>query len=65
MIIIKYYEWLRLIKDAERYPIWEKGKIVDGQYIKVKELTKEEAKRLIRENHFRLVHFNNDGAIYR
>ena len=61
MIIIKYYEWLRLNKDPDRYPIWE---ICNEKYEKVKEITKEEAKRLIRENNLRLAHFDNNGAIY-
>jgi hypothetical protein len=60
MIIIKYFEWLKLFKD-ERYPIYE---LCDKNYKCKKTLSREDARRMIRDNHLRLVHFNNDGAIW-
>lgn len=61
MIIIKYYEWLRILKDASRYPVWE---LCDKKYKKIRKLNKDEAKRMIKENNLRLVYFDNSGAIY-
>lgn len=61
MIIIKYYEWLRFLKYPDRMPVWE---ICDKNYKPIKQITRDEAKKLIKAHNLRLVHHNNDGAIY-
>lgn len=61
MIIIKYYEWLRFLKYPDRMPVWE---ICGKDYKAIKPITRDEAKRLIKENNLRLVFHSNDGAIY-
>lgn len=61
MIIIKYYEWLRFLKYPDRMPVWE---ICGKDYKVTKQITRDEAKRLIKENNLRLVFHSNDGAIY-
>ena len=58
MIIIKYYEWLKLFKD-ERIPIYE---LCNKRYEKVRQLTREDARRMIRENHLRMLHHDTNGA---
>ena len=60
MIIIKYFEWMKLIKD-ERHPVYE---ICDKHYKRRRQIPREEAQKLIKEHNLRLVHFNNDGAIW-
>ena len=60
MIILKYYEWLKLLKD-ERHVIWEQ---CDSQYNPIKRLTREDAQRLIKKHHLHLVFENKYGAIY-
>ena len=60
MIIIKYFEWLKLFKD-ERHPVYE---ICDKHYKRRKEISREEAKKLIKAHNLRLAFFSNDGAIW-
>ena len=61
MIIIKYYEWLRFLKYPDRMPVWE---ICDKEYKTIRQINREEAKRLIKANNLKLVFHSNDGAIY-
>ncbi|MBO7323715.1 MAG: hypothetical protein J6U51_09065 [Bacteroidales bacterium] len=60
MIIIKYFEWLKLFKD-ERYPIYE---LCNKKYEKVRQLSREDARRMIKDNHLRMVYFDANGAIW-
>lgn len=60
MIIIKYYEWLKLGKD-ERIPIYE---LCDKEYKCKKTLSREDARRMIKDNHLRMVYFDANGAIW-
>jgi hypothetical protein len=60
MIIIKYFEWMKLIKD-ERHPVYE---ICDKHYKCRKKISREEAMWLIKDNNLRLAFFSNDGAIW-
>lgn len=60
MIIIKYFEWMKLIKD-ERHPVYE---ICDKHYKCRRQIPREEAQKLIKEHNLRLVHRDNDGAIW-
>lgn len=61
MIIIKYYEWLKFLKHPDRMPVWE---ICTKEYKAIKQISRDEAKRLIKNNNLKLVFHNNDGAIY-
>lgn len=60
MIIIKYFEWLKLFKD-ERYPIYE---LCDKEYKCKRILSREEARKMIKQHHLRMVHFDESGAIW-
>lgn len=60
MIIIKYYEWLRFAKDV-RETVWE---VCNSKYKKIRQVSKEEALRLIRENNLHMVYKSSKGAIY-
>ena len=60
MIIIRYYEWLKLFKE-ERYPIFE---LCNDKYECKKELTRDEAREMIKKNHLRLVYHDKNGDIW-
>lgn len=60
MIIIKYYEWLKLFKD-ERIPVYE---LCNKRYEKVRQLSREDAIRMIREHNLRIVHKDTNGTIW-
>lgn len=71
MIIIKYYEWLRIqelmqpktgLKPDLRDSVYE---LVDEDFKKIRKLSKQEAVELIQENHLIRVHRDNNGAIWR
>lgn len=61
MIIIKYYEWLRFLKD-ERYPVYE---ICNSKFEKVKEISRERALELIRNKRLTKVYNSKNGCIWR
>lgn len=61
MIIIKYYEWLKIQPDL-REVVYEQCK---DDFKKVRQLTKQEAIEMIEENHLVKVHRNKYGAIWR
>ena len=66
MIIVKYYEWIKFYPDA-RHPIWElckKDPEAEDGMKKLKDLTPEEAKRMIRENNLVCTYSNRHGAVY-
>lgn len=71
MIIIKYYEWLKIqellmkstgIKPDIREAVYE---LCNDDFKKIRQLKKEEAIELIEENHLMRVHRNQHGAIWR
>lgn len=71
MIIIKYYEWLKIqellmkntgIKPDIRDAVYE---LCTDDFKKIRQLKKEEAVKLIEENHLMRVHRDQFGAIYR
>ena len=61
MIIIKYYEWLKIQPDL-REVVYE---LCNDAFKKIRQLSKEEAIKMINENHLQRVHRNNLGAIWR
>ena len=61
MVIIKYYEWLKIQPDL-REVVYE---LCDDDFKKVRQLDKEEAIELINENHLTRVHRDKYGAIWR
>lgn len=61
MIIIKYNEWLRIQPDI-RNVVYE---LCDDNFKAKKELDKEDAIKMIKENHLQMVHKNKYGAIWR
>ena len=66
MMIIKYYEWLKIIPD-EKHPICELCKrdtdAEDG-IRKIKNIDKQTAQRMIEDNHLRVVCKNKYGIIW-
>ena len=60
MIIIKYFEWLKLFKE-ERLPVYE---LCNKKYEKVRQLSREDAIRMIRDNNLRIVHKDKNGTIW-
>lgn len=61
MIIIKYYEWLKIQPDL-REAVYEQ---CNDDFKAKKQLTKEEAIELIEENHLTRVHRDKYGEIWR
>ena len=61
MIIIKYFEWLKIQPDL-REVVYEQ---CNNEFKKVRQLTKEEAIELIEENHLMRVHRDKYGVIWR
>lgn len=61
MIIIKYYEWMRIIPD-EKHPVYE---LCNDRFERRRELTREDAQRMIKDNNLMLVHRDKRGAIWR
>ena len=61
MVIIKYYEWLKIQPDL-RETVYEQ---CDDNFKKVKQITKEEAISFIEENNLQRVHRNKYGAIWK
>jgi hypothetical protein len=61
MIIIKYYEWLKIQPDL-RETVYEQ---CDDNFKKVKQITKEEAISFIEDNNLQRVHRNKYGAIWK
>lgn len=61
MIIIKYFEWLKIQPDL-RDVVYE---LVTEDFKKIRQLKKEEALELIQENNLVRVHRNKYGAIWR
>lgn len=61
MIIIKYFEWLKIQQDL-RDVVYE---LVTEDFKKIRQLKKEEALELIQENNLVRVHRNKYGAIWR
>lgn len=71
MIIIKYYEWLKiqelLIKKNGLNPDIREAvyELCNDDFKKIRQLNKQEAIELIEENHLTQVHRNKYGAIWR
>ena len=61
MIILKYNEWLKW-QPGYRDIIYE---LCHDDFKKIRQIDKEEAIRLIEENHLQRVHRNRYGAIWR
>ena len=61
MIIIKYFEWLKIQPDL-REAVYE---LCDKGFKKIRQLSKDEAVKLIDGNHLTRVHRNKYGAIWR
>ena len=61
MIIIKYYEWLKIQPDLIE-TVYEQ---CDDNFKKVKQITKEEAISFIEDNNLQRVHRNKYGAIWK
>ena len=61
MVIIKYFEWLKVQPDF-REVVYEQ---CNDDFKKVRQLTKQEAIEKIEENHLVKVHRNKYGAIWR
>lgn len=61
MIIIKYHEWL-IIQPELRQVIYE---LCSDDFKAKRQLTKEEAVKMIQENNLQRVHRNRFGAIWR
>ena len=71
MIIIKYYEWLKiqelLIKKNGLNPDIREAvyELCNDDFKKIRQLNKQKAIELIEENHLTRVHRNKYGAIWR
>ena len=69
MIIIKYYEWLRIIP-GEKHAVYESCEITvnpktgEKETTSVKTLSKEDAKAIIAKNNMRIVRRNKHGVIW-
>ena len=61
MVIIKYFEWLRIFPDY-REVVYE---LCRDDFKKIRQISKEEAIRLIDENHLKKVHWSTSGAIWK
>ena len=61
MVIIKYYEWLKIQPDL-REAVYE---LCNNDFKNGKQITKEEAMKLIEENHLVRVHRDKYGVIWR
>lgn len=61
MIIIKYHEWL-IIQPELRQVIYE---LCSDDFKAKRQITKEEAIKMIQENNLQRVHRNRFGAIWR
>ena len=61
MIIIKYHEWLT-IQPEFRQTIYE---LCSDDFKAKRQITKEEAIKMIQENNLQRVHRNRFGAIWR
>jgi hypothetical protein len=61
MIIIKYHEWLTIQPDI-RQTIYE---LCSDDFKAKRQITKEEAIKMIQENNLQRVHRNRFGAIWR
>lgn len=61
MIIIKYNEWLKIQPDL-RNVVYE---LCRKDFRKIRQISKEEAIQMIKENHLQMVHRNKHGAIWR
>lgn len=60
MKIIRYNEWLIIHPDI-RSTVYE---LCRDNFTKVRQISKEEARELIKENDLKMVHFNKHGAIW-
>ena len=61
MVIIKYFEWLKIQPDL-REVVYE---LCNDDFKKIRQISKKEAIELIKENHLTRVHRNEHGAIWR
>lgn len=61
MIIIKYHEWLTIQPDLHQV-IYE---LCSDDFKAKRQITKEEAIKMIQENNLQRVHRNRFGAIWR
>lgn len=61
MVIIKYFEWLKIQPDL-REVVYE---LCNNDFKKIRQLTKEDAIEMIEENHLVRVHRDKYGAIWR
>ena len=71
MIIIKFYEWLKIQELLMKRnglspdiggPVYE---LCHDDFKKIRQISKKEAIELIKENHLTRVHRNEHGAIWR
>lgn len=71
MVIIKYYEWLKIqellmkkngLKPDIREVVYE---LCSNDFKKIRQISKEEAVEIIEENHLVRVHRDKYGAIWR
>lgn len=61
MIIIKYFEWLKIQPDL-REAVYE---LCNSDFKKIRQISKDEAVEMINENHLTRVHRDKHGAIWR
>ena len=71
MVIIKYFEWLKIqellmkkngLKPDIREVVYE---LCSNDFKKIRQISKEEAVEIIEENHLERVHRDKYGAIWR
>lgn len=60
MKVIRYNEWLIWHPDV-RSVVYE---FCDEDFKKIRQITRDEAHELIKENNLKMVHFNKHGAIW-
>lgn len=60
MKVIRYNEWLIWHPDV-RNVVYE---LCRNDFKKIREISKEEARKLIKENDLKMVHFNMHGSIW-
>lgn len=60
MKVIRYNEWLIWHPDV-RNVVYE---LCKDDFKKIRQISKEEARELIKENDLKMVHFNRYGAIW-
>ena len=66
MMIIKYYEWLKILPDEKHtiYELCKRDPDAEGGVRKIRNIDKATAMAMIAEHHLNIVHRNKYGIIW-